>query len=85
VPGEERRQLRHDPTHAIFGRQGDPQHAGKTVGPAGRVLRLVDREQSVTRLAEQHLAGVGGGDLAGGADQKLHSQSALERRDGARH
>ena len=82
MPGEERRQQRHDAPHAIFGRQGDAQHAGETVGAARRALRLVDREQGVARASQQRLAGVGGGNLPGGADEELDAQAALERRDG---
>ena len=85
MPGEERREQRHDAPDAIFGRQGDAQHAGEAVGAARRALRLVDREQGVARPGKQRLAGVGGGDLPGGSDQKLDAQSALERRDSARH
>ena len=85
MPGEERRQQRHDAPDAIFGRQGDAQHAGKTIGAARRALRLVDREQGVAGASEQRLAGVGGGNLPGGADEELDAQAALERRDGARH
>ncbi len=60
-------------------------NAGEPVGAARRALRLFDREQGVAGANEQRLAGVGGGDLPGGADEKLDAQSALERRNGARH
>ena len=85
MPGEERRQQRHDAPDAIFRRQGDAQQSGETVGAARRALRIVDRKQGVAGASEQRLARVGDGDLPGGADEKLDSQSALERRDGARH
>ena len=85
MPGEERRKQRHNAPDAIFRRQGDAQHSGETVGAARRAFRVVDREQRVARPGKQRFASVGGGDLAGGADQELDPQSALERRDGARH
>ena len=85
MPGEERRQQRHDAPDAVFGRQGDAQHAGETVGAARRALRLLDREQGVAGASEQRFARVGGGDLPGGADEELDAQSPLERRDGPRH
>ena len=82
---EERRKQRNDAPDAIFGRQGDAQQSGETIGAARRALGVVDREQGVARASEQRLARVGGGDLPGGADEKLDPQPALERRDGARH
>jgi hypothetical protein len=85
MPGEERRQQRHDPTHAIFGRQGDAKQAGEVIRAARRALRLLDREQGVAGASEQRLACVGGGNLPGGADEELDAQSPFERRDGPRH
>ena len=85
MPVEKRRKQRHDAPDGIFRRQCDAQHAGQAVGAARRAFRVVDREQRVARAAEQRLAGVGGRDLSGGADEKLDAQSALERRDGARY
>ena len=85
MPGEERGQQRHNAADAVFGRQGDPQHAGKMIGAARRALRLLDREQGVAGASEQRLAGVGGGNLPGGADEELDAQSPFERRDGPRH
>ena len=85
MPGEERRQQRHNAPHAIFRRQGDAQQAGETVGAARRALRVVDCEQGVSRASEQRFARIGGGNLPGRADEELDSQAALERSDGPRH
>ena len=85
MPREEGRKERHDAPYAIFRGQGDAQHAGKVISAARRALRLVDRKQGVTGASEQRFARVRGRDLPGRADQQLDAQSALERRDGARH
>ena len=85
MSGEECRQQRHDPTHAVFGRQGDAQHTGETVGAARRALRVVDCKQGVSRASEQRFPRIGGGNLPGRADEELDSQAALERSDGPRH
>ncbi len=85
MPVEKRRKQRHNAPDGIFRRQGDAQYAGEPVGPASRAFRVVDREKRVARPAEQRLAGVGGRDLSGCADEKLDAQSSLERRNGARH
>ena len=81
MPGQERRQQRDDLPGAVARRKGDPQDARQAVGPARRVLGVVDGEEGLARPPQQGFAGVGRRHLPRGADQKLDAEPALERRD----
>jgi len=85
-PGQELREIRRDVQPRERGRRRDLEEAARLgVAPAHEILRLLDEAQDVEHALEVALAGLGQGQLAGGALEETSAELVLQQADALRH